>query len=123
MLDKDRLREIARKLIEAWNSHDIVRILELYDDDFQATNPLFHMLLGQPGGVMRGKCVMRPYWSNMLGQLPHMRFKLLDVYLGVDSFVIRYEGVFEREIVEVFKLNSCGRVVETISYFDSLEMP
>ena len=123
MHDKSRVREIAQGLVDAWNRHDLVGILSHYHEDVTATNPLFCLLLGKEDGVLCGKAAIKPYWANVLEQMPHLRFKLHDVYLGVDSFVIHYQGIFERDVVEVFKLDSAGKIVATESYLESLDMP
>ena len=123
MLDKRTARAIAESLVEAWNRHDLEDILTHYHCDVVVTNPLFCVLLGIEDGVIRGRDSLKPFWAKVLQQLPHLRFKLLDVYVGVDNFVVHYVGMFEKNVVEVFTVNNDGKVVTTVTYLDSLELP
>ncbi|MBI4806759.1 MAG: nuclear transport factor 2 family protein [Desulfovibrio sp.] len=123
MLDKSQVREIAQSLVDDWNKHDLVSILKHYHEDVQATNPIFCLLLGKEDGVLCGKATLTPYWAKALEQMPHLHIKIHNVYLGVDSFVIHYQGIFERDVVEVFKLDSAGKIVATTSFLESLDMP
>ena len=123
MLDRHAALKITESLIEAWNRHDLASILAHYHGDVVVTNPMFCVLLGIPDGVLRGRDALKPYWCKVLQQLPHLRFKLLDVYLGVDNFVIHYEGMFEKKTVEIFTVDANNKIVSTITYLDSLELP
>ena len=123
MLDKNALVQFAQSLLDAWNRHDIVAILDHYSDEIEVTNPLFNMLLGTPDGVLRGKAAIRPLWADVLRQIPHLRFKLHDVYLGVDSFAMHYQGIFERNVIEVLRFDDKGKVASSVNYLMSLDLP
>lgn len=123
MIDKQLALTIAENLVDAWNRKSLPAILAHYHDDVVATNPLFCQLLGIKDGVIRGKQALSPFWAKVLLQLPHLSIKLLDVYLGVDNFVIRYVGMFGKTVVEVFTVDKDGKVVATVSYLESLDLP
>lgn len=45
----------ARQWVEAWNAHDLERILAHYEDDFERTSPVIARLAGEASGTLRGK--------------------------------------------------------------------
>jgi ketosteroid isomerase-like protein len=45
----------ANEWIAAWNSHDLERILEHYEDDFEMSSPIIAALAGESSGKLRGK--------------------------------------------------------------------
>jgi hypothetical protein len=47
--------EFAKEWIDAWNSHDLDRILSHYGDDFEMSSPLIIERKKDPSGVCAGK--------------------------------------------------------------------
>jgi ketosteroid isomerase-like protein len=88
----DFAQRFAAEWIAAWNSHDLERILTLYEDDFEMHSPLIPVLAGEPSGELRGKTAVGAYWAKALRTLPDLRFELVAVLGGVDSVVLYYEG-------------------------------
>ena len=56
-------RWFAYEWIDAWNAHDLPRILSHYRDDFEMRSPLIVERMGIVEGVLRGKAAIGPYWS------------------------------------------------------------
>ena len=48
-------RDFAREWIDAWNSHDLDRILSHYSDDFEITTPMIKVAMGEETGTLKGK--------------------------------------------------------------------
>lgn len=91
-MEKGFAARFASEWIAAWNSHDLERILEHYEDDFEMVSPIIATLAGEPSGKLRGKTAVRAYWAKALRQLPDLRFELLTALAGVDSVTIYYRG-------------------------------
>src|SRR4051812_41617266 len=53
--------EFAQEWVEAWNSHDLERILTHYDEEVVLTSPVALKLLGGDGTVRR-KAALRGYF-------------------------------------------------------------
>ena len=65
-IDPDFARRFAAEWIEAWNAHDLERILAHYADDFEMASPVIVQVAGEPSGVLRGKANVAAYWTKAL---------------------------------------------------------
>ncbi len=113
MIDSAWARAFAAEWVDAWNSHDLDRILSHYTDDFEMSSPLIVERMGVAEGVLRGKRAIRPYWQQGLDAHPPLRFELRDVLAGVRTIVIYYRRTTTRTrmAAEVLTLNEEGKVV------------
>lgn len=85
--------------MDAWNAHDLERILSHYADDFEMTSPLIVERMGVLSGRLKGKDLIRQYWGQGLAATPNLRFELLGVMVGVNSLAIYYRSVTARRTV------------------------
>jgi hypothetical protein len=100
--------------IEAWNSHDLDRIMEHYSDDVVLISPVAARILDAADGVVRGKAALRSYFAKGLAAYPDLKFHLLDTLRGLRSVVLYYEnqrGVRTGEFMEVGENGKVMRVV------------
>jgi ketosteroid isomerase-like protein len=92
MISREFAAQFARDWIEAWNAHDLERILSHYTDDFEMASPVIAQLVNEPSAMLRGKAAIRAYWRKALAQRPDLKFELADVYAGAHSVVVSYRG-------------------------------
>ena len=117
MIDPQWALSFAREWIEAWNSHDLERILSHYSEDFEMASPLIVERMGEPSGVLKGKAAVRPYWEQGLAAQPPLRFELLDVLTGIRSITIYYRSVGRRVVAEVLEFNPQKEVVRGAAHW------
>jgi hypothetical protein len=118
MLDRTSAHAIAHTTIEAWNSHDLERILEHYADDVVLVSPVAAERLGDPSGTVRGKAALRVYFSKALEAYPNLRFDLKDVMWGLSSVVLYYanqRGTMTGEFMEIDPAGKISKVVANYS--------
>jgi ketosteroid isomerase-like protein len=116
MLTEADAKKLAREVIEAWNSHDLERILEHYAEDVTLTSPLAAEKLGEP--TVRGKAALRAYFALGLAAFPELHFELVDVMWGVSSVVLYYvnqRGTMTAEVLEVATSGHIARVLANYS--------
>ena len=101
---------LGKQWIDAWNSHDLERILALYSDDSEMTSDKIPLLGLDPTGMLRGKDRLRQYWSKGLQLIPNLHFTLIDVYVSPDSLVVFYENERGAKICEYLRLNADGKI-------------
>ncbi len=89
---EDEARALAREWIEAWNSHDLARILAHYAEEVVLTSPVAAERLGEPSGTVRGKAALRAYFALGLRVFPDLRFELRDVMWGLGSVLLYYRN-------------------------------
>lgn len=116
MISRERADEFARDWIDAWNSHDLERILAHYDDDFVMSSPRIAVVAGKPSGVLRGKGAIGAYWKKALALAPELRFELIGTFVGADCVVLHYHGV-RGPAAEVFFFDAGGRVVRSAASY------
>ena len=115
MISTDFAKEFSKEWIEAWNSHDLDRILSHYSDDFTIESPLALSRLPETKGIVSGKENVRSYWSIGLSSLPNLRFELLDVLIGVNGLTIYYiNTATKRKSAELIMFNEAGKVNNAI---------
>ena len=117
MIDEAFATHFAGDWIDAWNSHDLVRILSHYRDDFVMSSPKIVQIAGEPSGVLRGKGAIAAYWTTALARVPDLHFELLAVFAGVDRLVIHFIGAGGRLAAESFVFDADGLVVESAAHY------
>lgn len=56
----------AQEWVDAWNSHDLERVLSHYADDFEMSSPYIAQIAGEPSGMLKGKPAIAAYWAHAL---------------------------------------------------------
>src|ERR1700752_2725041 len=111
-------REFAQDWVDAWNSHDLERILEHYDEAVVLASPVALKLLNGDGTV-RGKAALREYFLSGLQAYPDLRFDLIDALWGTETIVIYYiNNVRGNKTAEVMLLNAAGKVRRVWANYD-----
>jgi SnoaL-like domain len=101
----------ALEWIEAWNSHDLTRILTHYRDDFEMSSPLIIQRGFSPDGVLRGKAVIAEYWKIGLAAQPPLWFELIEVFRGSGMICLLYRSVTRnRRVIEWLRFDETGLV-------------
>lgn len=65
---------------DAWNTHDLPRILSHYTDDVIFRSCKAKAVVG--AGEVHGKDALRDYWSTALKRQPDLKFEVQDVFMG-----------------------------------------
>ena len=116
-MDEKLANAFARDWIEAWNAHDLDRVLSHYTDDFEMCSPMISQLLGEHSGTLRGKSAVGAYWLRALQAVPDLKFELITVLVSVRSLVIYYKGARGRLSAEVFNFDSTGQIVKAVAHY------
>jgi hypothetical protein len=117
MIDSDFARAFASEWIEAWNAHDLERILSHYSDDFELSSPLIVERERVPSGVLKGKAAVRPYWQRSLAGIPPLRFELDFVTCGVESITLVYRNHRGARATEVLFFNGERQVTRGVAHY------
>ncbi len=117
-MDQAVAHRFAHEWIEAWNSHDLERVLAHYSDHFEMNSPFIVQIAGEPTGRLTGKEAVGAYWAKALAILPDLRFELISVLTGVDSVVVHYRGAGGRQAAEVFHFGPDGKVARAFAHYE-----
>jgi hypothetical protein len=111
---KAHAQAIAQEWVEAFNAHDLERILSHYADSVELKSLLVTKLLGDPAGTVRGKPALRSYFAKGLAAAPDLKFELLDVFTGVSSVAVYLRSSVRGLQLEVMELDSDGRIARVL---------
>ena len=103
-------REFAAEWVEAWNSHDLNRVLSHYEEDVVLTSPRIKLFLGKDDGTLRGKAALRDYMERALERAPDLRFTLDRVYSGVNAVVLEFHTHQGRHTAEFMEFGRSGLI-------------
>jgi len=103
--------------LDAWNNHDLERILAHYRQDVVFSSPLVASLVGEASGVLLGRKSLRPYFAAALARFPGLHFKLRHVLTGVRSVVLEYETLDGVLAAEVMQLDEQGRIAQVQCHY------
>jgi ketosteroid isomerase-like protein len=116
MLTGDEADAFVAEWMEAWNSHDVERILEHYADDVEYYSP-FIATLAEPGGPgadgrLVGKGAVREYFAAALGRFDDLHFdRPAHVAVGAGSVSFVYKSVRNLTAVETLVFAPGSRLV------------
>ena len=101
---------LAAEWIEAWNSHRLDAIMELYSLSVSFQTPTIIDTLGIPDGLVNGAERLREHFARGLERLPDLRFELDTVYVGVRSLAITYRWADGTPVCELHEYGPDERI-------------
>ncbi|MEN9316331.1 MAG: hypothetical protein RIS35_2724 [Pseudomonadota bacterium] len=116
---RDFAERFAGEWIDAWNAHDLDRILAHYADDFEMASPVIRRLGHAADGRLRGKAAVGAYWRAALDANPALRFELVAALAGAGSMTILYRGATGQLVAEVLAFDDHGKVRAASAHYGS----
>lgn len=120
MINKKFSTMFAEKWINAFNSHDLESIFDLYDNNFTMESPYIRERMGIKSGILIGKNNIRPYWEKSFALSPPLKFKLINVFMGVTIIVVYYESIGRNLVCEIFEFNDKNKIIRGSSQHSCL---
>ena len=109
--------QLARDWLDAWNSHDLDRILAHYSETVEFVSPFVVPLLGDSSGTVRGKRALRDYFAKALARYPTLEFRLHKIFAGVRSVTVYYESVNDLMAAEVMELDDERTITRVLAHY------
>src|SRR6478672_5389692 len=85
--------DFANEWVNAWNSHDLEKIMSNDSETLQFTSPLIKQMGINESGTITNKRELRSYFEKGLQKYPDLQFELYHVLNGVNSVVLFYKSV------------------------------
>jgi len=117
----EKAAEFASEWYEAWNAHDVDRILSHYAEDIVFTSPF--VIHGDVNMTMHGKTEVVKHVRRAFERVPDLHFEPIETLVGVTGVVLYYQGVFGFKVAELMNLDSEGQVDRVIAHYDRLPTP
>jgi hypothetical protein len=119
-ISQDLIADFEREWIEAWNAHDLDRILSHYRDDVRFLSPIAARF-GAPHGELRGRRALREYFARGLATYPALQFQPIAAFGGIRSIALYYRSVENRAAIEVMDLDARGQVRGAAAHYGPAE--
>lgn len=83
-------KQIATAWFEAFNSHDLEKLLSLYDDQAQHYSPKLKVRLPETQGLIKGKTSLRDWWQDAFQRLPSLRYEVVKLTADDEQVFMEY---------------------------------
>lgn len=120
MISAARAGQFANEWIDAWNAHDLKKILSHYADEVEFSSPFVIQLFNEPSGSLRGKKELETYFAKGLAAYPDLKFELLHVLPSIQSVVLSYRSVKNLLAAEVMFFDSEGKVIKVVAHYTEM---
>jgi ketosteroid isomerase-like protein len=110
---------IAKKWFEAFNKHDVEKILALYHDHAEHYSPKLKMRQPETNGNVKGKLALRAWWKEAFDRLPTLHYTPEILTANDDRVFMEYtrtvSGEPDMKVAEVLEIRD-GLIVGSRVY-------
>ena len=103
-------RAIALAWFEAFNAHDLERLLALYHDDAEHYSPKLKLRKPETNGFIKGKSALRSWWRDSFDRLPSLRYEVISLTVNDERVFMEYirhvEGEEDLQVGEVLEITA-----------------
>ena len=107
-------QQIAIKWFDAFNTKNLEKLLELYDDEAQHFSPKLKIRQPETNGLIIGKEAMRLWWQDAFDRLPTLHYKVTSLTANTDRVFMEYTrqvtGEADMLVAEVLEIKE-GKIV------------
>lgn len=117
MMNETFAQHFSAEWIQAWNDHDLDRVMSHYADELTFVSPFIVQLNNDPTGTISSKKELRDYFSRALQRFPDLRFELYKALTSVNSVVLYYRSVNDLNAAEYMSFDSNGKVNSVVAHY------
>lgn len=103
-------KQIATTWFEAFNEHNLEKLLALYDDHAQHYSPKLKARLPETKGLIKGKDALRSWWQDAFGRLPTLQYEVIKLTADEEQVFMEYtrhvEGEEDLSVGEVLQIEN-----------------
>lgn len=103
-------KQIATKWFEAFNEHDLEKLLSLYDDNAQHFSPKLKVRKPETQGLIKGKAALREWWQDAFDRLPSLQYEVIKLTADEEQVFMEYirhvEGEENLSVGEVLQIEN-----------------
>ena len=113
------IEQIAHQWFDAFNEHDIEKLLALYHDDAEHYSPKLKVRRPETWGLIMGKDALRDWWQDAFYRLPTLRYNPTTLTSNDNRVVMEYirqvEGEPDMMVAEMLEVKD-GLIVSSRVY-------
>ncbi|WP_317898678.1 nuclear transport factor 2 family protein [Aurantibacillus circumpalustris] len=101
-------KQIALKWFEAFNAHNLEKLLALYDEDAEHFSPKLKIRQPETNGLIKGKAALRNWWKDSFDRLPTLRYTVKKLTADDEQVFMEYirhvQGEEDLKVGEVLEI-------------------
>lgn len=117
-MDSLKNTSIAHSWFEAFNAHNLEKLLSLYDDEAQHFSPKLKVRHPDTKGLITGKNALRTWWQDAFDRLPTLHYKVTSITSSSDRVFMEYvrtvEGEDEMLVAEVLEIKEAKIIASRV---------
>lgn len=110
---------IAHLWFEAFNAHNLEKLLSLYDDEAEHYSPKLKIRHPETQGLVAGKEALRAWWKEAFERLPSLQYKVTSLTSNTDRVFMEYKRTVANEeemlVAEVLEIRE-GKITASRVY-------
>src|SRR6186713_2239178 len=118
-MKSQEIETIALKWFEAFNTHDLEKLLSLYHTDARHFSPKLKVRKPETKGLVCGKDALRDWWQDAFDRLPTLNYGVTSLTANSDRVFMEYIRTVENEdnmlVAEVLEIKE-GRIITSRVY-------
>jgi limonene-1,2-epoxide hydrolase len=118
-MSAQKLESIAFKWFDAFNAHDLEKLLSLYDEHAEHYSPKLKIRQPETNGLIAGKSALRQWWQDSFYRLPTLHYKVTSLTANENRVFMEYVRMVDDEenmlVGEVLEVRD-GRIVSSRVY-------
>ncbi len=103
-------KQIATTWFEAFNEHNLEKLLSLYDDQAQHYSPKLKARLPETKGLIKGKDALRSWWQDAFDRLPTLQYEVIKLTADEEQVFMEYtrhvQGEEDLSVGEVLQIEN-----------------
>lgn len=104
------LDSIAFKWFDAFNEHNLEKLLSLYDDNAQHYSPKLKIKHPETNGLISGKEALRIWWKDAFERLPSLKYEVKSLtsndYRVFMEYIRKVEGEPDMMVAEMLQIEN-----------------
>ena len=109
---------IAMLWFEAFNAHNLEKLLSLYDDEAEHFSPKLKIRHPETNGLVTGKNALRNWWQDAFDRLPTLNYKVTSLTANSDRVFMEYIRTVKNEddmlVAEVLEIKDNSIVASRV---------
>lgn len=118
-MSSEKNKQIALKWFEAFNEHDLEKLLSLYDDNAQHYSPKLKVRQPETRGLIQGKAALRTWWKDAFDRLPTLKYEVIKLTADDEQVFMEYtrfaDGDEPLSVGEVLEISN-GHIIASRVY-------
>jgi ketosteroid isomerase-like protein len=118
-MSPEKLQSIAFSWFDAFNAHNLEKLVSLYDDDAAHFSPKLKIHKPETNGLVKGKAALRDWWRDAFDRLPTLHYKVTSLTANGDRVFMEYIRMVDGEpdmlVAEVLEVKE-NRIIASRVY-------